>query len=82
MTTPTKVSRMVGIVCPDKFGIHKGSPDGVYVRYALLYDQNGGMTWIDNPNIFDLQGIIFDCSIETTWVESNCPWCNARASSS
>ena len=82
MKQPTKVVRLVGVVCPNRYGIHDGSPDGVYVRYVLLFDQNGGCTWIDDPSIFDIQGIIFDTGIEATWVHAHCPWCLARAQAS
>lgn len=80
--TPTKIVRMVAVYCPDRFGIHKNSPDGIYVRYALLFDAERCVGWIDDPSEFDLHGLIHDSSISAQWVEGDCPWCKARSASS
>lgn len=78
----TRVVKIVCLVCPDKFGIHKDATDGVYVRYALLYDANGGMTWIDDPLWEDIAGIVLNTGIEGLYIHSQCQWCRAREASS
>ena len=79
---PTRVVKIVMVVCPDKHGIHKDAVDGVYVRYALLYDANGGMTWIDDPNFDDIKGIVYDTDVAGFVVHAQCQWCRAHESAS
>ena len=79
---PTRVVRIVGVVCPDRYDIHKEALGGPYVRYAILFDAGNGCTWIDDPNIFDLQGVASAAGIEVEWVLAHCPWCLARAEAS
>lgn len=83
MKTPRKIVRLVGVYCPDRYQIHKGSPDGIYIRYALLFDSdNDCIGWLDDPSEFDLHGLIYDTLVKAEWIAGDCVWCKARAMSS
>lgn len=80
---PKKVVRIVVVVCPDQWGYHKDSPDGVYVRYVILTDEDGNSVFLDDPSYETVREILFTNVGVAAWAEYfDCPFCAAKKSAS
>ncbi len=75
-----RLSHIVFVVCPNKYGIHNEP----YVRYAILVDVHGYGLWYDDPSEGACYELVerlktqADGTKQSIQVGANCPFCDAR----
>jgi hypothetical protein len=79
LNTLTKVTRVIMVVCSNKYGLHP--KDKVYIRYCILVGSHLDSLFLDDPSEATVLGILKSCDPDVVQeaVQAPCPFCQARS---
>ena len=76
LNTLTAVTRIVIVVCTNRWGLH----DGIYIRYCILVGSHEDALWLDDPTDLEVIALVKRSSsdVKQEAFQAPCPFCSAH----